>query len=48
MKRNTIKLGPVPIEELIEMIPESLKSTYKNLPYINLEKAKDRYRYKIN
>lgn len=48
MEKNQINLGPVNIEDVIEMIPENMKNLYKDLPYINWEKAKNKYKYEID
>ena len=47
-QKEIIKLGPVTIEDTIEMLPETMTDNYKNLPYINWEKAKNKYQYKID
>lgn len=48
MTSQIFELEPISIEETLELIPEALKTTYQQMPYINWEKAKEKYKYEIN
>ena len=48
IEKETINLGPVEWDEILESIPENMKNMYKELPYIGWEEAKAKYKNNLD